>query len=503
MVWHANVAPGDTVVVDRNCHVSILHAIIMTGANPVFLMPTRNHLGIIGPIPLDEFSPASIQKKIDANPFITDKKAKPRILTITQSTYDGVLYNVEMLKDMLDSRIDTLHFDEAWLPHATFHDFYREMHAIGRDRPRSKDGMIFATHSTHKLLAGISQASQIIVQESESRKLDKTTFNEAYLMHTSTSPQYAIIASCDVAAAMMEAPGGHALVEESISEALDFRRAMRKVDDEWGKDWWFKVWGPDKLTNDGIGSRDDWILKANDKWHGFGNLASGFNMLDPIKSTIVTPGLDVSGKFAKTGIPASIVTRFLAEHGVIVEKTGLYSFFIMFTIGITKGRWNTLLTALQQFKDDYDKNQPMWKILPEFVAAHPDYERVGLKELCQQIHDMYKANDVARLTTEMYLSDMQPAMKPADAYAKLAHREIDRVAIDDLEGRITSVLLTPYPPGIPLLIPGERFNKTIVQYLRFAREFNGAFPGFETDIHGLVEAQVNGKPAYFIDCVKQ
>ena len=503
MVWHANVAPGDTVVVDRNCHVSILHAIIMTGANPVFLMPTRNHLGIIGPIPLNEFNPASIQKKIDANPFIKDKQAKPRILTITQSTYDGVLYNVEMLKEVLGSRIDTLHFDEAWLPHATFHDFYKNMHAIGKDRPRPKDGMIFATHSTHKLLAGISQASQIIVQESENRKLDKTTFNEAYLMHTSTSPQYAIIASCDVSAAMMEAPGGHALVEESISEALDFRRAMRKVDDEWGKDWWFKVWGPDKLTNDGIGSREDWMLKANDKWHGFGNMAAGFNMLDPIKSTIVTPGLDVSGKFAKTGIPASIVTRFLAEHGVIVEKTGLYSFFIMFTIGITKGRWNTLLTALQQFKDDYDKNQPMWKILPEFVASQPRYERVGLKELCQQIHDMYKANDVARLTTEMYLSDMQPAMKPADAYAKLAHREIDRVAIDDLEGRITSVLVTPYPPGIPLLIPGERFNKTIVQYLRFAREFNSKFPGFETDIHGLVETERDGKLAYYIDCVKQ
>ena len=503
MVWHANVAPGDTVVVDRNCHVSILHAIIMTGANPVFLMPTRNHLGIIGPIPLAEFSPESIQKKINANPFIADKKAKPRILTITQSTYDGVLYNVEMLKEALDNHIDTLHFDEAWLPHATFHDFYKNMHAIGKDRPRSKDGMIFATHSTHKLLAGISQASQIIVQESENRKLDKTIFNEAYLMHTSTSPQYAIIASCDVAAAMMEAPGGHALVEESISEALDFRRAMRKVDDEWGKDWWFKVWGPDKLTNDGIGSREDWVLKANDKWHGFGKMVSGFNMLDPIKSTIITPGLDVSGKFATTGIPASIVTRFLAEHGVIVEKTGLYSFFIMFTIGITKGRWNTLLTALQQFKDDYDKNQPMWKILPEFVATQPRYERVGLKDLCQQIHDIYKANDVAKLTTEMYLSDMQPAMKPADAYAKLAHREIDRVAIDDLEGRITSVLLTPYPPGIPLLIPGERFNKTIVQYLRFAREFNGKFPGFETDIHGLVETERDGKPAYYIDCVKQ
>ena len=103
-------------------------------------------------------------------------------------------------------------------------------------------------------------------------------------------------------------------------------------------------------------------------------------MLDPIKATVITPGLDVSGKFAKTGIPASIVTRFLAEHGIIVEKTGLYSFFIMFTIGITKGRWNTLLTALQQFKDDYARNQPMWKILPEFCQQFPRYERMGLAE---------------------------------------------------------------------------------------------------------------------------
>ncbi len=503
MVWHANVAPGDIVVVDRNCHVSILHAIMMTGANPVFLMPTRNHLGIIGPIPLDEFKPENIRKKIEANPFIKDKKAKPRILTITQSTYDGVLYNVEMLKGLLDGNIDNLHFDEAWLPHATFHEFYKDMHAIGKDRPRPKEAMIYATHSTHKLLAGISQASQIVVRESETRKLDRHIFNEAYLMHTSTSPQYAIIASCDVAAAMMEPPGGTALVEESIAEALDFRRAMRKIDDEWGKDWWFKVWGPEKLADDGIGSREDWVLKANEKWHGFGNLAPGFNMLDPIKATIVTPGLDVSGKFAKQGIPASIVTKFLAEHGVIVEKTGLYSFFIMFTIGITKGRWNTLLTALQQFKDDYDKNQPMWKILPEFVAAQPKYEGLGLKDLCHQIHDMYKANDVAKVTTEMYLSDMQPAMTPADAFAKLAHREIDRVPIDDLEGRITSVLLTPYPPGIPLLIPGERFNRRIVEYLKFAREFNARFPGFETDIHGLVEQVKDGKTVYYMDCVKQ
>jgi arginine decarboxylase len=504
IVWNSTVAPGDIVVVDRNCHKSVLHSIIMTGAIPVFLMPTRNHFGIIGPIPKSEFEWENIKKKIERNPFATDKNAKPRVLTITQSTYDGVLYNVEEIKDMLDGKIDTLHFDEAWLPHATFHDFYGDYHAIGADRPRCKESMVFSTQSTHKLLAGLSQASQILVQDAQQNILDRDVFNEAYLMHTSTSPQYSIIASCDVAAAMMEAPGGNALVEESIMEALDFRRAMRKVDEEWGTDWWFRVWGPNDLSEEGIEERDAWMLKANESWHGFGNLAPGFNMLDPIKATIITPGLDIHGDFSdEFGIPAAIVTKYLAEHGVIVEKTGLYSFFIMFTIGITKGRWNTMVAALQQFKDDYDKNQPLWKVLPEFVQKYPRYERVGLKDLCTQIHEVYKANDVARLTTEMYLSDMVPAMKPTDAFAKMAHRKIDRVAIDELEGRITAVLLTPYPPGIPLLIPGERFNKIIVNYLKFARDFNERFPGFETDVHGLVKQVEDGKAIYYVDCVEQ
>jgi len=509
IVWHHTVAPDDVVVVDRNCHKSVLHAIIMTGAVPVFLKPTRNHYGIIGPIPQSEFEPTAIQAKIKANPLLKGvdaKKVKPRVLTLTQSTYDGVLYNTETIKNMLDGYVANLHFDEAWLPHAAFNPFYGTYHAMGKKRERPMHSVVYATQSIHKLLAGISQASHVLVQDSQKTKLDRHLFNEAYLMHTSTSPQYSIIASCDVAAAMMEPPGGTALVEESIAEALDFRRAMRKVDEEYGKDWWFKVWGPDELVDDGIGRADSWVIKGkgkSSKWHGFGNLADGFNMLDPIKATIVTPGLDLNGKFDKTGIPASIVTKFLAEHGVIVEKTGLYSFFIMFTIGITKGRWNSLLTALQQFKDDYDRNQPMWRILPEFCQKHRAYERMGLRDLCQHVHTLYAKYDIARLTTEMYLSDLTPAMKPSDAYAQIAHRNTERVPVDDLLGRITTSLVTPYPPGIPLLIPGEVFNKKIVDYLKFAREFNLQCPGFETDIHGLVEeVGADGVKRYYADCVK-
>jgi len=506
IVWNYIVAPGDVVVVDRNCHKSVLHAITLTGAIPVFLKPTRNHYGIIGPIPLEEFRWESIAERIREHPLVKGTEGKPRVLTLTQSTYDGIVYNVETIKSLLDGKVDSLLFDEAWLPHAAFHEFYQHMHAIGgvnSPRMRARNTMVFSTQSVHKLLAGLSQASQILVQNSQSESLDRWMFNEAYMMHTSTSPQYAIIASCDVAAAMMEPPGGPALVEESLTEALDFRRAMRKIDAEYGDSWWFQVWGPEAPLPEGPPQRDYWTLRAGARWHGFGPLAQDFNLLDPIKATIITPGLDVDGSFHETGIPAAVLTKYLTEHGIVVEKTGLYSFFIMFTIGITKGRWNTLVTELQQFKDDYDSNQPLWRVMPEFLRAQPRYENLGLRDLCQAIHSIYRASDIARLTTEMYTSEMQAVMIPAKAYTRMAHNDVDRVPIDGIEGRVCGVLLTPYPPGIPLLIPGERVNAQIVNYLRFVREFNALFPGFETDIHGLVKRERGGQIEYCLDCVHE
>ncbi len=497
IVWHSTIAQDDIVLVDRNCHKSILHAIVMTGAIPVFLPPSRNHLGIIGPIAQEEFTPEKIAQRIANNPLIQARGLvgkRPRIMTLTQSTYDGIVYNVEVIKKLLDGHIDTLHFDEAWLPHASFHPFYHEMHAISKSRQPAQKSMIFATQSTHKLLAGISQASQILVQDASDKKLNVHNFNEAFLMHTSTSPQYAIIASCDIAAAMMEPPGGLSLVEESLTEAMQFRYTMKKIDAEFAEDWWFSVWGPE---HDATLERSQWELKSQDNWHGFGDISSGFNVLDPIKVTLLTPGLQLDGSFSEPGIPAAMVSKYLSARGVIVEKTGLYSFFIMFTIGITKGRWNTLVATLQQFKQDFDENQPIWRVMPDFAAQYPQYELKGLADVCAAIHQSYQEHDIAHLTNDIYLATPIAAMTPAQAYRHTAHDTIERVALSDLDQRITASLITPYPPGIPLLVPGERFHKKILSYLYFAYQFNRAFPGFETDIHGLVVK--DGE--FFVDCV--
>jgi len=146
----------------------------------------------------------------------------------------------------------------------------------------------------------------------------------------------------------------------------------------------------------------------------------------------------------------------------------------------------------------------MWRTMPKFCAKHPRYEQMGLRDLCDHVHAMYAKYDIARLSTEMYLSDHTPAMTPTEAFSHIARRTTQRVPIDDLEGRITTGLVTPYPPGIPLLIPGEVFNRNIVEYLKFNRAFSKECPGFETDIHGLVhEKGKDGQIHYFADCVAE
>ena len=249
IVWHGMVAKGDLVLCDRNCHKSILHSLIMTGATPIYLVPSRNGLGIIGPISREQFTPESIRQKVAASPLAKETNGKVRLLVMTNSTYDGLCYNVDAIKQLLGDTVDVLHFDEAWYAYANFHEFYDGYHGISSARPtRSPHAITFATQSTHKLLAALSQSSMIHVQHSEKQRLDMARFNEAFMMHTSTSPQYGIIASCDVAAAMMEQPAGRALVQETINEALSFRRAMTAVKKQMNDSWWFDVWQPEPMA---------------------------------------------------------------------------------------------------------------------------------------------------------------------------------------------------------------------------------------------------------------
>jgi arginine decarboxylase len=507
IVWHGMVSRGDLVLCDRNCHKSILHSLIMTGATPIYLTPSRNGLGIIGPISRDQFTPESIAKKVAASPFAAETNGKVRLMVMTNSTYDGICYNIDRVKEIVGDTVEVLHFDEAWFAYANFHEFYDGVHAISsRDEKRAENAITFATQSTHKLLAALSQASMIHVQNGKNRKLDMARFNEAFMMHTSTSPQYGIIASCDVAAAMMEQPGGRAIVKEMIDEAMNFRRAMKVAGKDLKDSWWFKVWQPDGVNKDEVPDRDHWVLKPGDKWHGFKDLAKNHAMLDPVKVTILSPGLEADGSMGELGIPAGVVTRFLSSRRIEIEKTGLYSFLVLFSLGITKGKWSTLVTELLNFKDLYDANAPLSNVFPALVESHPEvYGAMGLKDLCTKIHEEYRTHDVPAAQSHMYTELPEMAQRPAETYERLIRGKVESVEIDKLMGRTLAVMIVPYPPGIPLIMPGERITektRAIQDYLLFARGFDGRFPGFETDIHGLrFEVNPDGSRRYLVDCV--
>lgn len=507
IVWHSVVGRDDLVLVDRNCHKSVVHAIIMTGAIPLYLCPERNELGIIGPIPLSEFSPQSILAKIQANPLARGRMPKVKLAVVTNSTYDGLCYNAELIKQMLGNSVEVLHFDEAWYAYAAFHDFFAGRYAMGTSRSEESP-LVFSTHSTHKLLAAFSQASMIHVQDGGARQLDRDRFNEAFMMHISTSPQYSILASLDVASTMMEGPAGYSLMQEMFDEALSFRRAManlrQHIADE---DWWFSIWQPPQVEGMRQVNTADWLLRPQADWHGFGDVTDDYVLLDPIKVTLVMPGLSAGGALSEHGVPAAVVSKFLWERGLVVEKTGLYTFLVLFSMGITKGKWSTLLTELLEFKRNYDANTDLLECLP--CIAREDlvrYQGLGLRDLCDQLHACYRRNATAKQLKRLFTSLPEVVMKPADAYDRMVRGEVEAVPIDQLLGRTAAVMLVPYPPGIPLVMPGERFTestRSIIDYLAFAVAFASGFPGFVADVHGLQLQMYEQGGVYTVDCIKE
>jgi len=498
IVWHGVVGRDDLVLVDRNCHKSILHAIIMTGAIPLYLNPARNELGIIGPIPLSEFSRESIAAKIEQSPLARGREAKIKLAVLTNSTYDGLCYNAAKVRKALKDSVEVLHFDEAWYAYAAFHPFYAGRYGMGTP-PQVDSPLVFSTHSTHKLLAAFSQASMIHVQNGGKRTLDTHRFNEAFMMHISTSPQYSILASLDVASAMMEGQSGRSLVQETFDEALAFRRALEGLRQNLPEgDWWFDIWQPPAVKKTGNVQTRDWLLQSQANWHGFGELADDYVLLDPIKVTLVMPGLNEDGTPQECGIPANVVSKFLWERGLVVEKTGLYSFLVLFSMGITKGKWSTLLTELLAFKQLYECNAALNEALPSLLKEGGGrYAGMGLRDLCQALHQCYRSNATAKAMRQMYTALPEAVLKPAEAYDLLVRGEVEAVAANALEGRIAAVMLVPYPPGIPLIMPGERFSEStraIIDYLQFAQTFEQCFPGFGADVHGLQQAE-NGYTA--------
>ncbi len=533
IVWNGRITRGDVVLVDRNCHKSLQQAIQMIGAVPIYLVPTRNRHGIIGPVSADQFSAESIRQKMRESPLIEGDGPESLAMTVlTNSTYDGLCYDAPCVERSLCGLTENLHFDEAWYAYARFHEVY-----AGRYGMHSTDGekgapVIFATQSTHKLLAALSQCSMLHVRDrhvSPDRRVDHERFNEAFMMHTSTSPQYGLIASLDVATRMMQHGQGRTLMQDAIEEAITFRRKMSEIHSCMAKEkdgWWFDMFQPPGIEDqpfshataplispqekgeDVTSDTSFWLLESNAPWHGYGSLKDNFVMLDPIKVTIMTPGLDVEGNWHHWGIPAALVSLFLRQKGIVVEKTGNYALLVLFSLGISRGKSGTLLSELFQLKEHYDRNELLDDVLPDLVEQYPRrYRDTTFRDLANEMHTFLRNSDAAAVSADVYGTLPEQVMLPSDAFAAMVSGRVDRIPLAESDGRSAAVMIVPYPPGIPVIMPGERIDSVrtplLLKFLNILADFDSRFPGFEHEVHGVeaVRDDATGQVHYEVDCV--
>jgi arginine/lysine/ornithine decarboxylase len=519
IILHSAVADGDAVLVDRNCHKSLNYALNMSGAVPLYMVPRRNARGLIGPVPLTEMSPEAIERKLADSPLVEDKGKPPVLAVLTNSTYDGLCYNVERTTAEFSKKLPRIHYDEAWYAYARFNPIYEGRYGMHRGERSENDATVTATHSTHKLLAALSQASMIHIRSGKVPVVP-ALFNEAFMMHTSTSPQYSIIASTDVSAKMMDDAGEY-LTDECILEAVDFRQAMARLREDIIKrdpdDWWFGVWQPDQVNGTDFAqmdaatlakSSDAWLLKPGDSWHGFGDLGDDYCMLDPIKVTVLTPGLSLEGEYEARGIPGPLVSGFLGSRGIVVEKTEPYSFLVLFSVGITKGKWGSLVAGLMDFKRAYDANEPLERVMPALVDHAPQrYSGMGLRDLADQMHAAMQETGLLQHMDEAFTVLPDIVMSPRKTYGELVHGNVEHIPVTEMLDRVVAAQLVPYPPGIPIMMPGERVSadkRGVVDYLLALQNFDAQFPGYEHDTHGIeIERDADGKPVYMLYCLKE
>src|SRR5678815_4481655 len=251
------------------------------------------------------------------------KKKRPiRVAIIEQCTYDGTVYNARKVLEQIGHLCEYIHFDEAWAGFGAFHPLMKDHFSMGLDLNGSDPGII-ATQSTHKQLAGFSQASQIHVRDAHIQdkpyRINHKRFNEMVMLQASTSPFYPLFSSLDVNAQMHRDKAGRVLWDDMVKLGIEARKAVRKQ-----LKGFLDPFVPDQVEYKGrrvpwedvptdVLAREQryWQLDPKATWHGYRNLGKDVAMLDPTKLMLTTPGIDpATGGYQKTGIPATILANY-------------------------------------------------------------------------------------------------------------------------------------------------------------------------------------------------
>ena len=497
VVTNALLTRGDLVLFDRNNHKSNHHgALIQAGATPVYLEAARNPFGFIGGIDDHCFDDAYLRDLIrEAAPEKADEPRPFRLAIIQLGTYDGTIYNARQVIDKIGHLCDYILFDSAWVGYEQFIPMMAETSPLLLELNENDPG-IFVTQSVHKQQAGLSQTSQIHKKDNhirgQARFCPHKRLNNAFMLHASTSPFYPLFAALDVNAKIHEGESGRRLWAECVELGIEARKAIIAnchmikpfiPPVVAGRPW------QDHPTHAIASELRFFSFEPGAKWHGFEGYASEQYFVDPCKLLLTTPGIDAeTGEYTDFGIPATILAHYLRENGIVPEKCDLNSILFLLTPAESSDKLAQLVAMLGQFEQHIEDDTPLADVLPTIFQKYPvRYRDYTLRQLCQEMHDLYVSFDVKDLQKAMFRKESLPEvlMNPQDANQAYIRGNVELVRIRDAEGRIAAEGALPYPPGVLCVVPGEVWGGAVQRYFLALEEGINLLPGFSPELQGV------------------
>ncbi|WP_133179205.1 ornithine decarboxylase SpeF [Shewanella decolorationis] len=503
---NALLAKGDLVLFDRNNHKSNHHgALIQAGATPIYLETARNPFGFIGGIDAHCFQESYLREQIRAvAPERADEQRPFRLAIIQLGTYDGTIYNARQVVDRIGHLCDYILFDSAWVGYEQFIPMMNDCSPLLLELTPEDPGII-VTQSVHKQQAGFSQTSQIHKKDShikgQARYCNHKRFNNAFMMHASTSPFYPLFAALDVNAKMHEGASGRYLWREAVKAGIEARKLLLK------KCKYIKPFIPsmiegrpwqDYQTEQMADDLRFFEFEPGQKWHSFDGYEKGQYFVDPCKFLLTTPGIDAeTGKYTEFGIPATILANFLRENNIIPEKCDLNSILFLMTPAEDMAKMQHLVSQISRFEKLVDEDAPLSEVLPTVYNANKArYKDYTIRQLCQEMHNLYVSHDVKQLQKEMFRQAHFPTkvMDPQEANLEFIRGNVELVPLSQIEGRIAAEGALPYPPGVLCMVPGEIWGGAVQRYFLALEEGINLLPGFSPELQGVyLESTPEGK----------
>lgn len=496
IVTQALVVPGDLVLLSHDCHKSHPYALVLAGAHPVYM----------DAYPLDEFTMfGGVELREIKRQLIALKRAgkldRVRMLLLTNCTFDGIVYDPErVMREVLAIKPDIVFlWDEAWFALARATPTYRRrtaMFTAGRlrrqfesdeyreryeawkrefdeldpdddatwldrellpdpDRVRMR---VYSTQSTHKTLSSLRQGSMIHVYDQDFEQKAKEPFHEAYMTHTSTSPNYQILASLDVGRRQLELEG-YEFVRNCIGLAMMIRKQV--TDHPLLRKYFRVLKAVDMIPAE---HRPSGMERFYDPEQGFARIQEHWARdefaLDPTRITL---------HIGATGMDGDTFRKLLIErYDIQINKTSRNTVLFMLNIGSTRGSATYLLDVLLQIAESLDAEAAEQSELDRARSA------TRVKSLVEQLPPLprfsrFHAAFVDDPTGDTPEGDMRSAFFLAYDDRSHEHLPLDDGLPEALaSGRdvVSASFVTPYPPGFPILVPGQVVTEDILAYLQ-------------------------------------